>query len=228
MPKTLLTFVLAVLLAALPALAAPPTTQPTTKPAQPTTKPTKRPVVRSATRPVLTAEELKLLKLRDLTRKSIELCEARKYAEAEAVIKQALEIEPDEPTNIYNMACLKALCDDPDVAMNFLEKSAELGFEDFIHIEQDTDLDSLRSLPRYQAMIAAKAKYQENAADVAIGALKKRLGDKYIYEVDPGAKLIFAANTDRQTLSAVKKWLSAQARSQWQQLFEHHPDQYIA
>jgi hypothetical protein len=221
MPKTFLTVILAVLLAAIPTLAAPPATQPAIHP-------TTRPVAHSATRPALSAEEQKFVKLAELTRRSIELCEAMKYAEAEKVIAQALEIDPNESTNIYNMACLKALCDDPDVAMNFLEKSAELGFEDFIHIEQDTDLDSLRSLPRFKAMIAAKATYQKNAADFAIDALKKQLGDKYIYEVDPDAKLIFAANTDSQTLSAVKKWLSAQARSQWQQLFEHHPDQYIA
>ena len=158
----------------------------------------------------------------------MELCKAKKYAEAEDVISQALAIDPDEPTNIYNMACMKALRGHPTEAMDYLERSADNGFADFIHIEKDTDLDSLRSLPRYKAMMAAKDKYQKKTADKAVANLRKELGDKYLYEVDADSKLIFAANTDPQTLADVKKWLSAQAKSQWEQLFEHHPDQYIA
>jgi hypothetical protein len=46
--------------------------------------------------------------------------------------------------------------------------------------------------------------------------------------VDEADKLIFATNTDAQTLAALKKWLIAQARSQWAQLFDHKPDQYIS
>lgn len=201
----------------------------------PATMPTKtvanRPTTHPATRPGqpgLTEEQEKFLKLQSLTRQSIEFCKQKKYAEAEEVIKQALAIDPDEPTNIYNMACVKALQSHPDEAMDYLERSAENGFSDFIHIEQDTDLDSLRKLPRYKALIAAKEKYQKKDADRALAGLKKQLGEKYLYEVDTTAKLIFAANTDAQTLAAVKKWLSAQAKSQWEQLFEHHPDQYIA
>jgi len=64
-------------------------------------------------------------------------------------------------------------------------------------------------------MMAAKDKYQKKDAEREITNLKKILGDKYIYEVDTSAKLIFAANTDAETLTAVKKWLSAQAKSQW-------------
>jgi tetratricopeptide (TPR) repeat protein len=219
--KLFLTVVAILLFAALPTIAAPPATQPTTKP-------TTRPAGRPGAPPAPTAEQRKMMKLEELTKKSIELAEARKYVEAEKAIAEALEIDPEDSTSIYNMACVKAICDDPDIAMNYLEKSAELGFEDFLHIQHDPDLDSLRTLPRYLAMVAAKETYQKNAADQAIAKFKKQLGEKYIYQVDPVAKLIFAANTDSQTLAAVKSWLSAQARSQWRQLFEHHPDQYIA
>ena len=164
----------------------------------------------------------------ELTRKSIELCKEKKYAEAEEVITEALAIDPNEPTNIYNMACMKALRGHPDEAMDYLERSAENGFEDFLHIEKDTDLDTLRDLPRYKTLMASKDKYQKKAAATAMASLKKQLGDKYIYEIDPVAKLIFAANTDAQTLASVRKWLSQQATSQWKELFDHHPDQYIA
>jgi hypothetical protein len=89
-------------------------------------------------------------------------------------------------------------------------------------------LASLRELPQYKALIAAKDQYQRKDAERAVASLRAQLGDRYVFDLDPGAKLIFAANTDAQTLAAVKKWLGMQARSEWDQLFEHHPDQYVA
>lgn len=203
-----------------------------------TTRPATRPTTAPATRPQtgperpprqnLSAEQLKFLKIAELTRKSIDLFKVKKYDEAERVINEALKIDPNEPTNTYNLACLKSLTGHPDAAMELLERAADLGFVDFLHVEHDSDLDSLRELPRYKAFIGAKDAYQKKSADHALAELKKKLGDKYIYEIDQEAKLLYAANTDRQTLDAVKHWLGAQAKSQWQQIFEHHPDQYIA
>jgi len=152
----------------------------------------------------------------------------KKYNEAEATLTEALVLDPEHSTNIYNMACLKALTKHPNDAMTYLERAAEAGFTDFIHIEQDTDLASLRNLPRYKLMIAQKDLYQKKAAEQAVTSLRKQLGDKYIFDVDSETKLIFAANTDTQTLADVKKWLTMQAKSQWAQLFEHKPDQYVA
>jgi tetratricopeptide (TPR) repeat protein len=208
---------LIVLLAA--ALAAPAAPAPATKAAA--TKP-------AATQPEFTPEQKKRLQVLNLTRKSLELFKAKKYAEVEAVLTEALVLEPDHSTNIYNMACLKAVTKRPDEAVVYLERAADAGFTDFIHIDQDEDLKSLHDLPRYKALIKAKDFYQKKDADRALASLKRQLGDKYLYDLDTEAKLIFAANTDAQTLAAVKKWLTAQAKSQWEQLFERHPDQYVA
>jgi len=60
-----------------------------------------------------------------------------------------------------------------------------------------------------------------------MGTLRKQFGDKYLYEVDQANKLVFVANTDVATLVSVKKWLVAQAKSQWNDLFENKPDEYI-
>jgi len=136
MAKTVFSLLASLLLAALPAFAAP---SPATRPAaQPTTKPTTAP----STQPSAAEEQAKLIKLRSLTLKSMDLCKAKKYAEAEDVIAEALAIDPNEPTNIYNMACMKALRGHPTEAMDYLERSADAGFADFIHISKDTDLDT--------------------------------------------------------------------------------------
>jgi hypothetical protein len=181
-----------------------------------------------ATRPALTVDQQKRLKVQRLTRKSLDLLRQKKYDQAEEVLTEALILDPDHPTNIYNMACLKSLTHRPDDAMAYLERAADAGFTDFIHIEQDADLDALRNHPRYKALLAAKDLYQKKDADRAVALLRRQFGDKYLFDLDPETKLIFAANTDAQTLADVKKWLTLQAKSQWAQLFDHKPDQYVA
>ncbi|MDB5319269.1 MAG: Tetratricopeptide 2 repeat protein [Phycisphaerales bacterium] len=181
-----------------------------------------------ATKPAPTPEEQKRLAAQQLTRRSVDLLRQKKYALAEAILVEALVIDPDHATNIYNMACLKALTDRPTDAIAYLERAANAGFTDFIHIEQDPDLNSLRQLPRYKALIANKDLYQKKDADRAVASLRRQLGDKYLFDVDYNTKLIFAADIDAQSLAAVKKWLTMQAKSQWEQLFSHKPDQYVA
>jgi hypothetical protein len=218
-PRTILSFFVALAAAAgllaAPASSGPSTTRPTTKSA-------------AATQPQLTPEQQKAKQVRDLTRKSLDLFKQKKYAQVEEVLAEALILEPDNATNIYNMACVKAVTNRPNDAMAYLERAADAGFTDFIHIDQDPDLASLKSLPRYKRLIAAKDEYQKRDAERAVDSLRKQFGNKYLFDVDTDAKLIFAANTDSQTLAAVKHWLTAQAKSQWAQLFEHKPDQYVA
>lgn len=199
---------------------------PSTKPAKPASTTQVAATSQSATKPL--TEKEKRRKVMDLTRKSIDLMGKKKYAEAEPVLEEALALDPDEPTNLYNMACLQSLTGHKDAALNFLERSADAGFTDFIHIANDTDLVPLRDEPRYKAFIAKKDEYQRKAADLVMKELKKRFGEDYLYEMDEQDKLIFATNTDQQTLNVLKDHLIRQAHSQWAELFEHKPDQYIA
>lgn len=195
-------------------------------PAGPATRPTTRPATQPARQ--LTPEQQKRLKVMELGRKAIEQLKARKYGPAEITLADALALDPNNPTNIYNMACVKAVTKRPDEALAYLERAADAGFVDFIHIENDTDLVSLRDLPRYKTFLKNKDAYQRKDADRDLTTLRQQFGDKYIYELDPANKLIFAANTDAQTLADVKRWLTMQAKSQWATLFENKPDQYIA
>lgn len=187
--------------------------------------PASRPTTAPTTQP---NDEQLLRRIHQLSRRSLNLAEAGKLDEAETVLQQALILAPDHSVNLYNMACLKALKGRSDAALDYLERAASEGFTDFIHIERDPDLNSLRNLPRYKDLLAHKSELQRKAADKVITALKRELGTGYLYEIDEQDKLIFATNTDAPTLAALKKWLLAQARSQWEQVFEHKPDQYIS
>jgi hypothetical protein len=206
-------------------MAAGPATAPATHPAARShaTAPASRP---AAAGPKLSPEQLRR-RVTQLTRRSIALLEERKLDEAEPVLLQAVSLDPTSYINLYNLACLKALRGQAEVALDYLERAADAGYTDFIHLAIDPDLTSLRDLPRYRTFVAKKPLYQRRAADRALASLKQQFGDGYLYELDEQDKLIFATNVDRETLDALKKSLKAQARSQWAQLFEHRPDEFI-
>ncbi len=54
----------------------------------------------------------------------------------------------------YNCACVHALRGDKEKAIAWLEKAADKGFGNVEHIENDSDMDGLRSDPRFQKVIA--------------------------------------------------------------------------
>lgn len=167
-------------------------------------------------------------RLRALTRRAIEQIKAGRLEVAERTLRQALEIEPTSPTNLYNLACVMALRGRGEAALDFLEKSASAGFVDFIHMNRDPDLRSIRELPRYRKLLERKEELQRQAAEAALKWLKRQFGEAYLYEIDVKNKLIFATNTDERTLEALRKNLVAQAEAQWKDLFDNKPEQYVS
>ena len=66
---------------------------------------------------------------------------------------RAFEAGRNEPMVLYNVACTYALLGESDRAMELLEKAISLGWGDRAWLETDSDLDSLRTIPRFQALL---------------------------------------------------------------------------
>lgn len=163
-----------------------------------------------------------------LSRRGIELLKQKKYEDAEKTFDEALRISPNRYLNLYNMACAKARLGRTQDALGYLERATSEGFTDFIHIQKDEDLASLRRLPRYEALMGRKDELQRQDAQRIVAFLKHELGQGYLFEIDTEHKLIFATNTDAPTLAELKRRLVMQATSLWEQVFENRPDQYIS
>jgi adenylate cyclase len=75
-------------------------------------------------------------------------------------IERALLIDPDNANMRYNFACVVAVyMDDPERALDLLESVLQdLTISLYNNVLVDPDLDGLRSLPRFQEMVAATAK----------------------------------------------------------------------
>ena len=68
---------------------------------------------------------------------------------------RAVLLEPDDPNALYNLACSFALMGEKDRAIDFLERSLDLMNPQFITwAKNDSDLDTLREHPRYEALVA--------------------------------------------------------------------------
>ncbi|MEP6508963.1 MAG: tetratricopeptide repeat protein, partial [Gemmatimonadales bacterium] len=69
--------------------------------------------------------------------------------------QQAMLVDPEDPMLLYNVACTYAQLAMPDESLGALEKAVEKGWGDKNWIEHDSDLDSIRSSPRYKAIVQA-------------------------------------------------------------------------
>ena len=77
--------------------------------------------------------------------------------EKEEAIKWATKatvIDPDNPSVLYNVACLYANIKEFDRAIDCLEQSIDAGMAHREWIENDPDLDPLRDNPRFTKLIA--------------------------------------------------------------------------
>jgi adenylate cyclase len=66
---------------------------------------------------------------------------------------RALENSSEEPLVLYNVACTYTLEGETDRSMELLEKAVNLGWGDRAWLETDSDLDSLRDLPRFKSLL---------------------------------------------------------------------------
>ncbi|MGA8553303.1 MAG: protein kinase [Candidatus Acidiferrales bacterium] len=69
---------------------------------------------------------------------------------------RALAADPEDSGVLYNVACGLALLGEADEALGCLENAVKFGFGHKAWLEHDSDLDSLRNNPRFQALLRSR------------------------------------------------------------------------
>ena len=93
--------------------------------------------------------------------------------EAQEWMEKIISEDPDEAGHWYDQACLFSRMDRRDDAVKALEKSLEMGYCKFAHMEHDDDLDNIRNREDYKALVAKySAKLEER-----ISELRKEVGE---------------------------------------------------
>lgn len=75
------------------------------------------------------------------------------YELALADLNKAIELNPEDPGGYYNLACFYSVTNKADESLANLEKALQFGYNDFEHIEIDSDLDGIRSNPDFNKLI---------------------------------------------------------------------------
>ena len=87
-----------------------------------------------------------------LRRQAEALARARRYQELLPIDRRVVELRPTSPVVHYNLACTLSRLEMIEEALSTLKLALELGYDDFGHIETDTDLDALRELPEFKML----------------------------------------------------------------------------
>ena len=82
-----------------------------------------------------------------------QLCNVGELEKGLELAERAMGQDENEPAILYNAACFYALQDDVDRALELLARAFEHGWGDRAWVETDSDLESLRSDPRFNALL---------------------------------------------------------------------------
>ena len=75
------------------------------------------------------------------------------YNRSAEIDRRLVSLLPRDGVARYNLACSLAMQGAAPQAIEELTRAIEFGYDDFGHLEVDPDLDSLRTLPAYQALM---------------------------------------------------------------------------
>jgi len=78
------------------------------------------------------------------------LREAGQLEEAREWFEKALALDGDSPGDLYNLACMYGVLNEPEKALDYLEKALDHRFAEDDILLSDADLEAVRKLPRFQ------------------------------------------------------------------------------
>jgi len=197
------------------------------------TRPTSQPTSRPASRPMampqfprreLTAQQRKIVALTQTLQRHFQ---NKEYDKARDLAHKILELDPDNHTSWYNLACAHARLGNIPEGLACLTMAVEKGFTSFRHMENDPDLTTLRWTSTFKQLLARKDDILRGRADKILAELRQKMGSEYICEVDHASRMVFATNVDRRMLDEVKAALVAHARALWGELFSNNIEEYI-
>lgn len=80
--------------------------------------------------------------------------QAGMYAQGLAVDEKLVQLKPEDPFVLYNLACSYSLMTHVDKSFRALKKAINCGYTNFQFLERDKDLENLRRDRRFQQYFA--------------------------------------------------------------------------
>jgi beta-lactamase regulating signal transducer with metallopeptidase domain/tetratricopeptide (TPR) repeat protein len=115
-----------------------------------------------------------------------ELYRKDRYVDAISAFKQSIAHNHRVADSAYNIACSFSLMNDENNALEWLGQAIDKGFDNYEHIADDSDLDPIRSSPRFQALIGRLA--ASDGEPSVHGRMKERMNERVQARVQEGVQ----------------------------------------
>jgi len=153
---------------------------------------------------------------------------AEDWSAARATAGEYLELRPDDPLMLYNLACVHARDGRPNDAARTLAKAVDAGFRQFGEMQLDSDLDSIRDHPIYRAIVEASTKARSrprvHREVAALERFRTQFGERrYQYDRDPVRGLDYASNLSPETFAEMRGMVEWQTDHLADTLFDGLP-----
>jgi tetratricopeptide (TPR) repeat protein len=123
------------------------------EPAKPEEETKKEPQKKESEKKEEPAEQLTREEWQRLHQEAIGKLQAKEYDEAEKLYLRIIKAMPNDNVALYNLACLYSLTSKKEKALECLEKSIKAGYTDVGHMQEDSDLDNIRSEEKYKELV---------------------------------------------------------------------------
>ena len=105
------------------------------------------------------------------------------YDKAIEIMDSIIAKNEDRAGSYYDAACLYARMGQKQKALEYLEKSLELGYRRFAHIDKDQDMDTLREMDEFKALIKKYQREDDGTPIVSGKAMNSETGNSIVSEV---------------------------------------------
>jgi clan AA aspartic protease (TIGR02281 family) len=105
------------------------------------------------------------------------------YEKAIEMMDCIIAKDDDRAGSYYDAACLYARMGNKQKALDYLKMSLEHGYRRFAHISRDQDMDSIRDMEEFKALIRKYKEHGEDANDVGVFEQQKTSNNKDVSEI---------------------------------------------
>ena len=124
----------------------------------------------------------------------------------EPILRELIELEPENFVNWYNLACARARKGDDADAIEYLRGAIEHGFIDINHLRADASLAAIHDTPEYRAIIANWDTLVEAHADANLAIVQKLYNPRrYTIVKDPHLRLAYYSAFDEEDFEAARR-----------------------
>lgn len=119
----------------------------------------------------------------EFTKLNDEMMKAYQAGDYEKALKageKMIEIEPDDVTTMYNVACVHCLLGHKDKAYEWLDKAVEAGYDEVDHLANDDDFKTIRAEKRFRTIVERlrEADEKEEAEEAKAEEQKQKQAQK--------------------------------------------------